>query len=221
MGTKGVGTFLINSVFASGNLVFYEKTVGRTATGDVFTIGTAAVKVGGTGQDVDFQVYGTGSLSAIIDIGAATFILTGITMSFAGSGDVDLPANSVDKADLATEVYTIEHITMSGNTNDFDSETIKLTELWSAGTVVKVAYFTNAALGTNLGIDILDGGTDGSGTDVIDSCSDNLNGSDVNNLTTPYALSAGDYINVKFDDVTNDVSFTIDIQVKVPVGAAT
>ncbi len=86
MSTKGVGTFSINSVFASGSLVFYEKAVGRTATGDVFTVGTAAVKVGGTSQDVDFQVYGTGSVSAIIDIGAATFTLTGITLTTANKG---------------------------------------------------------------------------------------------------------------------------------------
>ena len=79
MGTQGVGTFLINSKFASGSLVFYEKAVGRTATGDVFTVGTAAVKVGGTAQDVDFQFYATGSLSAIIDAGAATLTLVGIT----------------------------------------------------------------------------------------------------------------------------------------------
>ncbi len=83
-GTHGIGTFGINSKFASGNLVFYEKTVGRTATGDVFTVGTAAVKVGGTSQDVDFQVYGTGSLSAIIDIGAATFALVGLAASTDG-----------------------------------------------------------------------------------------------------------------------------------------
>lgn len=80
-GTHGVSTFQINSKFASGNLVFYEKGVGRTATGDVFTVGTEAVKVGGTAQDVDFQVYGTGSLSAIIDIGAATLTLVGLTSS--------------------------------------------------------------------------------------------------------------------------------------------
>src|SRR3990167_1153310 len=80
-GTQGIGTFQIDSKFASGNLVFYEKGVGRTATGDVFTIGTAAVKVGGTGQDVDFQFYRTGSLSAIIDTGLATLTLVGITSS--------------------------------------------------------------------------------------------------------------------------------------------
>ena len=84
MGTQGVGVFGINSKFASGSLVFYEKAVGRTATGDVLTIGTAAVKIGGTGQDVDFQYYGTGSLSAIIDCGAATFTLVGIATTTNG-----------------------------------------------------------------------------------------------------------------------------------------
>ena len=78
--SKGIGVYGINSVFSSGNLIFYEKAVGRTATGDVFTVGTAAVKVGGTGQDVDLQFYGTGSISAIIDCGATSFTLTGINV---------------------------------------------------------------------------------------------------------------------------------------------
>ena len=80
MSTKGIGNFLVDSQFSSGNLVFYEKTVGRTATGDIFTIGTGAVKVGGTSQDVDLQFYGTGSISAIIDCGATSFTLTGINI---------------------------------------------------------------------------------------------------------------------------------------------
>ncbi len=79
MGTQGIGVFGINSKFASGSLVFYEKAVGRTATGDVFTVGTAAVKVGNTANDIDFQYYGTGSLSAIIDCALATLTIVGIT----------------------------------------------------------------------------------------------------------------------------------------------
>jgi hypothetical protein len=85
-GTQGIGVFGIDSKFASGSLVFYEKAVGRTATGDVLTIGTGAVKVGGTSNDIDFQYYGTGSISAIIDCGAATFTLTGITLATSGAG---------------------------------------------------------------------------------------------------------------------------------------
>lgn len=126
---------------------------------------------------------------------------------------------SIDKAHLATEIYTIEHITFSGE--GLDNQTIKLARMWSAGTVVRITYFTDQALGTNLGIDVLDGGTDGAGTTVIDSCSDNLNGLDSNDLTTPLALSAGDYICVKVDDITNSTFISVDIQVKVPCGAAT
>jgi len=70
---------LIRSSWSSGSLVFYESTsIAPSTTYNVFTLGTGAVKVGDTANDVDFQYYGTGSVSAIIDCGAATFTLTGI-----------------------------------------------------------------------------------------------------------------------------------------------
>jgi len=73
---------LVKSSWSSGSLVFHETTsYAPSTTYDVLTIGTGAVKVGNTGNDVDFQYYGTGSLSAIIDCGAATFTLTGISIS--------------------------------------------------------------------------------------------------------------------------------------------
>ncbi len=81
MSNKGRGVFQVNSDWSSGSLVFFEKSVGRTTTGDLLTIGTTAVKIGGTGQDVDFQFYGTGSISAIIDCGESSFTLTGINIS--------------------------------------------------------------------------------------------------------------------------------------------
>ena len=71
---------LIKSDWVSGNLVFYEDAVGQSVTGDVLTIGTTAVKVGGTSQDVDFQFYATGGKSFIIDAGAGTMTLTGIKL---------------------------------------------------------------------------------------------------------------------------------------------
>ena len=128
-------------------------------------------------------------------------------------------ATSIDKEHLASEIYAIEHIVVSGE--GLDNQTIKATTVRSAGTIVHVDYFTDAAIGTNLGIDVIDGATDGSGTDVIDSCADNLNGFDPNPLTTPYALSAGDVINVKFDDITGSVYSRVDVYYKVPLGAAT
>jgi len=69
----------IKSSWSSGSLVFHEKTsFGTSTTYDLLTIGPTAVKVGNTANDVDFQYYGTGSLSWIIDCGAATMTNTGI-----------------------------------------------------------------------------------------------------------------------------------------------
>jgi len=68
----------IKSTWSSGSLIFYEGAVGQSATGDVFTLGTSAVKIGGTSQDIDFQFYATGSKSFIIDAGAGTMTMLGI-----------------------------------------------------------------------------------------------------------------------------------------------
>jgi len=77
---------LIKSSWSSGSLIFYEATSkAPSATYNVFSLGTGAVKVGDTANDVDFQYYGTGSLSAIIDCGAATFTLVGIATSTNGA----------------------------------------------------------------------------------------------------------------------------------------
>lgn len=71
----------IKSSWSSGSLIFHEKTsYAPSTTYNVLTLGTGAVKVGDTANDVDFQYYGTGSLSWIIDCGAATLTNTGIAM---------------------------------------------------------------------------------------------------------------------------------------------
>ena len=71
----------VKSSWSSGSLVFHEKTsYGTSTTYDLLTLGTAAVKVGNTANDVDFQYYGTGSLSWIIDCGTATLTNTGIAV---------------------------------------------------------------------------------------------------------------------------------------------
>lgn len=131
----------------------------------------------------------------------------------------DYAADSIDKEHLASEIYAIEPVCYSGQ---LDNDTIVgLYKCWSACTVIRVCYWTSQALGSGLGIDVVDGETDGTGSSVIDSCSDNLNGSDVNDLTTPHALSAGDYINLVVDNVTNSTHISVIILLKVPLGAAT
>lgn len=84
----------------------------------------------------------------------------------------------------------------------FDNEIVELGPVNGPCMVVEVTYDTDASpgVGTGVGIDVLDGGTNGSGTDVIDSSDDNFTGTDSNPLSTPYALSDGDYLRVRFDD---------------------
>lgn len=89
MSTQGKGTYVINSGWSSGSLVFYEKAVGRTATGDVLTIGASAVTVGGTSQDVDFGWYATGSKSFVLDAGAGTMVLAGVDVTITGDLTID------------------------------------------------------------------------------------------------------------------------------------
>ena len=94
---------LIKSSWSSGSLVFHESTsVAPSTTYDVLTLGTGAVKVGNTANDVDFQYYGTGSLSAIIDCGAATLTLTGITASTNKTLTFSASADSAAVADKVT-----------------------------------------------------------------------------------------------------------------------
>jgi hypothetical protein len=119
MSTKGVGVYGINSGFSSGSLVFYEKAVGRTATGDVFTIGTSQVTVGGTGQDVDFLVYlGSANNYFKLDCGAATAAFYGVDVTVTG----DLSIATEDLAlgdDCSLEFGASTDVTMTwlGSTN--------------------------------------------------------------------------------------------------------
>ena len=138
MGTQGVGTFQINSKFSSGNLIFYEKAVGRTTTGDVLTIGTAAVTVGGTAQAVDFKFYATGSISAIL-AAAGTLTLVGIATSTNG-------AVTITNATASTTTGTGALI-VSGGVGI--AKGLFVGEVVSVGTVCQPDTSDGAALGTS------------------------------------------------------------------------
>ena len=115
MGTHGIGVFGINSKFTSGNLVFYEKAVGRTATGDVLTIGTTAVTVGNTANDIDFKVFGAISGNYMLyDSSENRLDVTSI-------GAYVRPALTVTRtfvtADFASTYHAVSRVTLS-LTND-------------------------------------------------------------------------------------------------------
>ena len=138
MGTQGVGTFQINSKFASGNLVFYEKAVGRTATGDVLTIGTTAVNVGGTSQAVDFGWYATGSASVVISASGTSLTLAGVNMA------TDAPVVITDST--ASTTTGTGALIVSGGVGI--AKGLFVGEVVSVGTVCQPDANGGAALGT-------------------------------------------------------------------------
>lgn len=125
-------------------------------------------------------------------------------------------ANAVTKGKMDSGVYTIEHIVCLVSATD--NEILGISKVWNECTVVRVVYWTSGALGGGFGIDILDGGASGSGSTVIDSSTDNLTGFDSSDLSTPYTLSAGDYVRIEFDNFSTAPDYiSVDIQLKVPL----
>jgi len=84
MGTHGVGAYSVNSKYSSGNLVFYEKAYGLTTTGNILKIGTTAVQIGDTANDVDFAWNGDTTGTFTLDAGAHTLAMTGMATSTDG-----------------------------------------------------------------------------------------------------------------------------------------
>ena len=173
-------------------------------------------------KDASGNIIGTldaANRKLTIPSGSTFELASGVTLTATDIIDsAHYAADSIDKEHLASEVYAIEPVCFSGVA--VASKTYKIYKCWSACTVVRVCYFTSQAIGTVEGIDVLDGGTDGNGTGVIDACSNNLNGLDFNDLTTPYALSAGDYLHVKTDALVASSFISVIVLLKVPLGAA-
>jgi len=95
-----------------------------------------------------------------------------------------------------------------------DNVTYKIAKMINAGIVKSVTFNTSAALGSSLGIDIIDGGTAGAGTDVIVACTDNLNGVETKAPATAYVLVSGNYLNVKFDDNAGTIISNVTVIVR-------
>lgn len=81
----------IKSEWSSGNLVFYEGSVGRSTAGDVLTIGTTSVVVGGSAQDVDFKVWmGAADQYVLFDVGNAKVTFAKVDVDINGDLTLDL-----------------------------------------------------------------------------------------------------------------------------------
>lgn len=207
MSTVGVGTFGINSKFASGALYFYEKAVGRTATGDVLSISTSAVTVGGTAQDVDFAIYGTGSKSAVFDIGAGTFIVTGFTAAFKGNVTFGVDATGVDVTFYGDTASYKVWFDQDGDTNGawyFGASTKGIYTIWYGDTASYTVHFdpsgdTNGAWyfgADDYGVDVIFYGQTASAAVTWDASADDLIWTGVarqimGTTGTPLVLTAG------------------------------
>lgn len=123
------------------------------------------------------------------------------------------PNRAIDKDLLADEVTYNEYVCISGA---LDNATYDTGKLANDCEVVAVDYFTVGAAGSGAGIDVVDGGADGSGSAVIDASADNLDGIDCNTLSTPYAMVSGEHLKVKVDDVSSTFVFVkVTLKVKV------
>lgn len=81
----------VRSEWSSGNLVFFEKAVGRSTTGDILTIGTSMVSVGGSAQDIDFKVWmGAADQYVLFDAGAAKVTFAKVDVEIDGDLTIDL-----------------------------------------------------------------------------------------------------------------------------------
>lgn len=114
----------------------------------------------------------------------------------ASVGTAELEAKAATKAKLGDDVLEYSQLVFAGSV---DNQTVKLGPVPVDCEITTISYFTAAALGSGVGIDVVDGGTDGTGSAVVDSSDDNLDGQDVNE-SVGHALTAGDHINITFDD---------------------
>lgn len=91
MTTQGRGAKSIHSDWSGGELYFYEKSVGRTTTGDLLKIGTSEIDVGNSGQDVDLKVFmGSASDYILFDVGNKSLALVGLAKVDIGSSGTPL-----------------------------------------------------------------------------------------------------------------------------------
>ncbi len=94
----------VTSDWVSGNLYFFDADLARSTTSDILIMTQSALTVGGTGQDLDFGWYGTPSLSAVIDCGAATYTITGLAITSTGALTISATTEATTNATGALKV---------------------------------------------------------------------------------------------------------------------
>lgn len=96
----------------------------------------------------------------------------------------------------------------------FDNANVPIAKMIRAAKVVGATYYTSAALGSGVGIDIIDGGSNGAGTDVICASADNLAGLEADAPTSSNFIDAAHYLNVKADNFDSTQLAIVNVTVR-------
>lgn len=111
----------------------------------------------------------------------------------------------------------VSHIIVAQFYPDADNEIRPFCIVPFPARIREVDWWTGAALGASLGVDLLDGGAAGSGTTGITSSADNLNGYETDDGLS-YELTAGFRLRVRFDNYgsATDVGVSVYMELFLP-----
>jgi hypothetical protein len=185
---------------------------------------TAALVVAGitacaVGSSVRFHIKNTADGEETITLTAGSGGTLSPTTIKIGRGQTKEFLLVVTDITASSEAYTVydldecrERIIVPFHLSDADNETVGLIKMPAAGVLVQADFWTSGALDGGAGIDVIDGGADGSGTDVMVACTDALNGYESKTTMSSATIDSGDWINIKVDDITaKDVTVCLHI----------
>ena len=217
--TAGANTWTAAEVLAG---LFLRDPAGadRTDTLPTAALLVAAVPDARVGQTFEIDYVNTADANETITVAAGsggTLVPTSILIGQNGAKKLLIRLTNVTASSEAYTVYdlsaTKDLMVVSIHCAGVDDETIGWFNMPAAGILLQADYWSSAALGAGVGIDVIDGGADGSGSTVMDSSSDNLNGYESSTTITSAAIDASDWIKITFDDFTGATDCTVTLHI--------
>lgn len=158
----------IRSKWSSGDLYFFESaSVAPSTTYNVFKIADDAVQIGDTGNDIDFGVYGTGSVSFVIDIGSTSITSAGFDWDITGdvvlTGDIDVATAAMDLVIKANTAAALEISDATTKVMAFDTRNT-VTGVTAVAITAPASTIASASGVTDVAVGITSGTTTFTGT---------------------------------------------------------
>ena len=95
-----------------------------------------------------------------------------------------------------------------------DNETRKIFIASRPCKVIAATIEPEAALGASLGVDIVNGGSGGTGTDVMGSGADNQSATEDVTITANNEMADGGYLNVTFDNYATPTDVSVHVTIE-------